>query len=246
MDGDTPIPVVAKGNEYDFNIPSDAFCGMINGIKVQMPISNYEAKKGIEDQFEKIFKEDWRMGIDKDYSGRTKDAALFKQVTYQFVKEDKDDKGNVTATHDYKFAFYATIKDELDLSAYDGEIVSVGADSSQFVINIKKADFEPLNVECKFSNVVVLTSPTFVEIGKEGNAAYAITETIPFKFMQTTVETSNYNRLGKQIKHSERVDLYQTGSVFFFNSPEKANAFTRKLESYADFRQIGYNHYQVK
>lgn len=245
MDGNTPIPVVAKGNEYNFSL-NEGKKGNINGQDFFVPTSNYDAKEGFKDQFEKVFKEDWRMGIDKDYSGKTKDAALFKQVTYQFVKEDKDDNGEVTATHDYKFAFYATIKDELDLSAYNGEIVSVGADSSQFVIHINKEESKALDVECKFSNVVVLTSPAFVEIDKDDDIAYAITEMIPFKFMQTTVETSNYNRLGKQIKHSERVDLYQTGSVFFFNTKGTAEEFGKKLESYADFRQIGYNHYQVK
>lgn len=246
MDGDSSIPVVAKGNEYDFGIPQNAVLGMINGIEVQLPETNYNSKDGFNDQYEKVFKEDWRMGIDKDYSGKTKDASLFKEVAYQFVKEERDEQGKVTASHDYKFAFYATIKEELDLSEYDGEIVSVGANSSQFVIHIKPKEYSESSLECSFKNVVALTSPAFVDIVKEDNIAFAITETVPFKFMQTTVETGNYNRLDKQIKHSERVDLYQMGSVFFFNSSDEANAFAKKLESYADFLQIGYNHYQVK
>lgn len=245
MDGDKPLPFVAKGNEYNFAF-DESKKGNMNGQDLCVPTSNYDAKEGFKDQFENVFKEDWRMGIDKDYSGKTKDASLFKQIAYQFVKEEKDDNGHIIATHDYKFAFCVTVDDSLDLtkSDYDGALVSVGADSSQFILNVSEPKEAPL--DCHFDNVVVLTSPSFVELNKEDNVIFAITETIPFKFMQTTIETKDYGRLSKQIKHSNRVDLYQTGSVFFFNTKEAAEKLGKKLETYADFYQIGYNHYQVK
>lgn len=245
MDGENAISVIAKGNEYDFTI-SKSSQGTANEFTFQIPSSNYDAKEGFKDQFKNVFKEDWRIGIDKDYSGRTKNASLFKQVAYQFVKEDKDKDGNILATHDYKFALYASVDEKFDLTKCDGEIVSIGADSSQFVINVVSKEYVETGVTCKFSNVVVLSSPAYIEIKQDDSIAFAITETISFKFMQTTVNTSDYGRLGNQIKHSDRIDLYQRGSVFFFNSKDDAEKFGKKIDSYADFRQIGYNYYQVK
>ena len=223
------------GNEYyfRFNDTDENKC-RVNGFEFQLPNSNYDAKEGFDDPFKNVFKEDWRIGIDKDYSGKTKDSSLFKQVALRFAEG-----------HNYKFAFYAGIADELDLAKYNGQLVSVGADSSQFVINIKKQDFSEPDVICKFQNIVVLTSDTFIKLTAEDNVRYAVTQTVPFKFLVTDVHKKNYNRLG-DIKHSEKFNLYKTGSVFFFRDAASAQDFAAKIKSHADFYQIGYNHYQVK
>ena len=224
-----------EGNEYYFRFDdSNENSGIVNSFEIQLPNSNYDAKKGFDDPFKNVFKEDWRMGIDKDYSGKTKDSSLFKQVALQFAKG-----------HDFKFAFHVGIAEDLDLSKFDGQLVSVGADSSQFIIHIKKQDFSEPDVVCKFPNTVVLTSNAFVELTAEDKVRYAVTQTVPFKFLVTDVHKKNYNRLG-DIKHSEKFNLYKAGSVFFFRDTASAHDFGKKIKSYSDFYQIGYNHYQVK
>lgn len=225
------LPVNAIGKEWKFEVHED---GTIN--------SDYEAEKSCKDFDEDIFLTDLRNGITKTEKHEKKDRALFKQENLIFNNFDKD--GN--KIHDYKFAFYAEVDEEVDLEKYSGQLVSLGADSSVFAITIKENVFkEPTVSSCdKFKGeYVVLTSPSYIEDVDKLNVAFAITKVVPFKFLQTTIDTKSYNRINKAINASKRYNLYDRGSVFFFKNAEDKKKFIEKLKSRTDFRQIGYNYH---
>lgn len=191
-----------------------------------------------------IFIEDQRIGISRNIeTGKTEENALYKQINYRLAD-------------DFCFAFFASI-DIDDITPYNNQIVLLGADSSQFVIQIDSLNGEEANaknlpeISLPSSNVsvadgyckVVLTSPTIVDKEKAKLADFAITETIPFKYMKTRVDQKEeYHRLSG-IKHSDKVELFQTGSVFYFRSENKATVFIQEIEEHKEFRQIGYNHF---
>ena len=221
----------AIGREWAFEVNED---GSI--------ISDYEAKKSCKPIDEGIFLPDLRNGITKEDKHEKKDGGLFKQENLTFNNFDK----NGNKIHDYKFAFYAEVDEKVGLEKYSGQLVSLGADSSVFAITIKEDVFkEPTVSTCdKFKGeYVVLTSPSYMEDADKLNVAFAITKVVPFKFLVTTVDTKSYNRINKAIDASERYNLYDRGSVFFFKNAEDKQKFIEKLESHADFRQIGYNYH---
>lgn len=188
---------------------------------------------------EKIYIKDQRIGINRNIkTGKTQDNALFKQVNYRLADG-------------FCFAFYAEI-DDIDFSQYKGEIVSLGADNSLFKIDIEgpvsdedtsmviPSKYQP-ELEGAYGKII-LTSPSYIPDNLLENTCFSITETIPFKFMQTTIKTKDYSRLGKEIKHSNRYELYQTGSVFYFRTKTEMEDFKTGVEEQTDFRQIGYNY----
>lgn len=228
---ETILPVNAIGKEWKFEVNEN---GAIN--------SDYEAKKSCKDLDEDVFLSDLRNGIIKTDKHEKKDGGLFKQENLIFNNFDKD--GN--KIHDYKFAFYAEVNENIGLEKYSGQLVSLGADSSVFAITIMEDVFkEPTVSTCdKFKGeYVVLTSPSYLEDADKLNVAFAITKVIPFKFLKTSVDTKSYNRINKAINASERYNLYDRGSVFFFKNAEDKQKFIEKLESRVDFKQIGYNYH---
>lgn len=212
---------------------NDTVSVVLNGKEYKLPKMEHDSKTYSEAKYgsgikeSDIFIEDTRNGIDRDIkTGRTENDALFKQVSYHLAK-------------DYRFSFAAEV--DLDLLPYSGQLVSIGGDSSQFVVGI-----EPMNQTqedvTNNGSIVVLTSPAYVE--DLSAVSYAITEVIPFKCMST--ETKNvecYNKRNQLYGYSKKYELYNTGSVFYCSD---IDAFTKEIESHEDFRQIGYNHYQVK
>lgn len=53
----------------------------------------------------------------------------------------------------------------------------------------------------------------------------------------------DYNVKYKSLRSSERYDLYESGSVFYFEDLEKMSKFCEVLDSCKEFVQIGYNKY---
>ena len=205
---------------------------------------NWTAKDGLktlywdgENYYEEeiLFIKDQRIGINRDIdTGKTQDNALFKQISYRLAEG-------------CCFAFYADI--DMDVKEYNGEIVSLGADSSQFKIEITDKDIPQVKLPEDFQpelegeiGRVVLESPAYISDDTLKKACFSITGTIPFKFMETTIETDDYSRLGKKIFHSKRYELYQTGSVFYFLTEKEMKDFISAIEGQRDFYDIGYNH----
>ena len=179
-----------------------------------------------------IFKEDIRNGINRDiHTGKTDDNALFKQISYRL-------------NEGYRFAFYAEVDLE-KLVDYEGQIVSVGADNSQFIIGISPCDND--NIEKGIGNVVTLLSPACLTADDMKSVRFAITETIPFRCMKTKTDTvKSYNKRNQAYGYSDKLSLYDRGSVFYFKTDPEASAFADALKNHADFYQIGYNHFQIK
>ena len=184
--------------------------------------------------------------------------AYFKQVCYRFndkiyeykKNEEKNrwerKKDSIVKKVTYSFAFYAEldITDEELLKYNTNNLVSLGGDNSQFIIEIRPDEPEKNNTQ---GNCVVLESPAFLYPDELQEVRFAITDTIPFKCMKTKTETVQTYNIGRhRYDYSEGLNLYDRGSVFYLRDEEKAKEFTTKLESHADFYQIGYNHYRIK
>ena len=228
--------------------PKDAHLGVdfseftaafVNDCPVEIPKMDYSAKDGIvtaylcpccgqETKESDIFQEDIRNGISRDIeTGLTSDNALFKQVSYR-LKEG------------YRFAFYAEV--EFDIAQYKHQVVSVGADSSQFIIGIEECNVAEKEND-PYGNKVVLLSPAYIEDDDLKDVRFSITETIPFKCMKTTTRSAGPYSTNLQL--SAKLFLYTPGSVFYFRSKEGAVSFTEKLKGHAAFYQIGYNRFKI-
>ena len=220
---------------------SESTKAVLNGVEVDIPQTDYNPKEYYETSYKikgcqainesEIFVEDISNGINRDiHTGKTENNALFKQVSYR-MKEG------------FRFAFYAEV--DLDkLMDYNGQVVSVGADNSQFVIGIKNC--EQQEEKEPRGNVVTLLSPAYLTKLDLLSVRFAITETIPFRCMKTeTNDVKSYNKRNQIYEYSEKLSLYDTGSVFYFKTGSDALTFANKLKAHADFYQIGYNHFQV-
>lgn len=236
---------------FDHDVCGDAEAGnvgYVNGRKVVLPaIGGYNYKKVISDgtltkALDEVFVEDKRIGIQRDIvTGKTNDSSLFKQISYRF---------NNAAGCTYCFAFY--LEAEADMLQFTGEIVSVGADNSQFIIGVEQVAEIPSGNKAGAPHKLVLQSPAYLSREEIGLTSFAFTEVIPFRFLKTdVVDTENYSVLPrykgaskmKSPTRSERYELYAPGSVFYFENAANYSAFVAALEAYKGFRQIGYNEY---
>lgn len=225
----------------DFSVSTKA---VLNGKEVDIPQTDYNPKKDYETSYtykdcvkpikeSEIFHEDINNGINRDiHTGKTEDNALFKQISYRL-------------NEDYRFAFYAEVDLE-EIVDYDGQVVSVGADNSQFLIGISECN-EQKGANTNKGDSVVLLSPTYLTVDDMKSVRFAITETIPFKCMKTeTASIKSYNKRNLVYGYSEKLPLYAAGSVFYFKTDAEASAFADGIKNHADFYQIGYNHFQIK
>ncbi len=184
---------------------------------------------------ETLFKGDARIGIDKSEDGKRNDSAFYKQVSYRLKAG-------------FSFALIAKIEFGAgkDWKSYDGQTVTLGADGSAFVLNVYPDISEvPVPLPDKDVCRVVLLSDAYIPEDKLGRVRFAMTGIRPFRFLCTenSEEAKRYNVLYNRLQSPKRYDLYHAGSVFYFNSPEDAEAFGENLKSLKEFYQIGYNHF---
>jgi len=255
---------VQFNNQLGSNNKADAFdLPEIKGYKAKDGIPSLYLIDDVEVPESDIFVEDVSNGINRDIkTGKVDENAYFKQVCYRFNdklfeyespsykknrKHKKDNDGNELSTPcKYTFAFYAEMElTDDEVAKYKNQLVSVGGDNSQFIINIEQQDIEEND---KTGTSVVLLSPAYLEKEDLKDVRFAITETIPFKCMKTKTETVKaYNLSNHCYDYIDALNLYDRGSVFYFETEEKAKEFTGILQdTHADFYQIGYNHYLVK
>ena len=232
------LPELMNRKNEPFGAVKQTFSAIINETeKENVPyLDEYNAKNGTvlcfgNHSVSDIFKEDCRNGIDRDIeTGKTGEKSLFKQISYQF----KNDK--------YAFCFFANVN--TDLTAYNNQIVSLGADSSYFSFFAEVATNE--EIQSQKGKKIVLTSDAYIPSG-EDLVTLCISETTPFKYLQTSVDkTEHYNRLNSKIITSNKANLYRKGSIFFFENEENCRDFQAIIEAQKNFRQIGYNYYTVK
>jgi len=230
--------------------------GSYNLKPIKVPkLDEYKAKEGLALQLtdgekkyclEEIFKEDRRIGIARDIkTGLTQktlsedettedeEKALYIQVSYRF-----SNKG----AH-YCFVFDVEVDDSLPLEKYNGQMVSLGGDNSQFIIGISKDVKE--SPQHPIQKAVRILSPTFLAYKEATTAAFAITNLMPFRFLDSEMDKAHtYHILSKELKRSHKYELYAPGSVFYVNNDEEKKKFIKMIESKQEFRQIGYNEYQ--
>lgn len=208
---------------------------------------DYKAKDGLKTlltdgkesyKLTDVFKEDRRIGIDRNIkTGKTDEGALFKQISYRFNSE----KAN------YCFIFDAEVDDMVALDSYDKQIISVGADNSQFVLGITKE----LNTNSQMKSMnhaIYLLSPTFISRKEAQKATFAVTRLMPFRFLTDRKDNKDgdnrsFHILNSKLERSGRYEFYSPGSVFYFRDEEQKKDFAKSIEEKKEFRQIGYNEY---
>lgn len=192
---------------------------------------------------DELFIKDIRIGINKSYAGKVEDSAFFKQISYR-LKEG------------FRFAFTARIKMDMKevQERYDGKLVTLGADSSAFVLNVYSEDkipaFPKNNDDCK----IVLLSDAYLLSDDLEKVIYGITDARPFRFLHASnnEDSKNYNIVHNMNCQKDkfvflcekRYDLFKAGSVFYFEKKEDTKTFIEKIEFFKEFRQIGYNQYR--
>lgn len=247
----------------------DSLEAYYNGNALRVPSISYEDKKEQPDGVEKIeivkysskaeldtiyisgngstikeddiFIKDTRIGINKSYEGKTShdDKGYYKQISYRL----KDG---------FSFAFVAEV--DFDLSECQNEIVSLGADGSEFSLSasLLSDEFQTPHYPDEIKQVegayrVILLSDSLLDSEDIKKACFNISESIPFRFLVTDVKCENYNVLGGKVKRSEKkYYLYEKGSVFYFESEASANEFVELVEGKEEFHQIGYNYCEKK
>lgn len=236
--------------------------GLYNGVRKAIPeLKGYEAKDGYTKYvgsgethipISDIFVKDTRLGINCDiHTGKTQNDALFKQISYRLTDKRKIGSGKEVSEKpcQFRFAFTAKVDDgkkDWKLTDFSGQLVSVGGDNSQFIVGITTPEKQPEASkprENAYKQVIVLQSPAYLLKEEVDNACFAITEIVPFRFLETSVKLTSYNILNKNITRSVRYQLYERGSVFYFSGPEAKNDFVKALDGKEEFVQIGYNRY---
>lgn len=251
-----------KGEEAVLPVPKDYRFGIsfgknesssvyYNARALSLPaIEGYSAKErydvlyiglnsGTVYKEEEIFQKDSRIGINKNYRGRSDTKGFYKQISYRL----KDN---------FHFAF--VVECDFDLKACQNEIVSLGADGSRFSLSatlLGESGIELAYPKDSLKKVtggsrVILLSDTLLNVADLASVRFSITETIPFRFLCTNVETRNYNILGDAKRVQERYYLYERGSVFYFADETAAAAFGTLVNNKKEFRQIGYNNYIIQ
>lgn len=248
---DTNKPFFKGAKDIDLQIGKESVVNAtINMIPVRIP--KIDIKKGNETQSftgkdylnnyyisldgeklneSQIFKEDTRIGINKSYTGKTESEAFYKQVSYR-LKEN------------FCFAFEVEVVDSIDLTVYNKQVVKLGADDSSFVFEaerIEKVDYPVSKEDLR----VVLLSDTYLPDISNCNLLFAITDVRPFRFlsMANSTNAQDYNVKYKSSRSDKRYDLYQAGSVFYFKDEKDKKDFCERIDSYQEFKQIGYNQY---
>lgn len=184
---------------------------------------------------DKLFKKDTRIGINKNYDGKTENDAFYKQNSYKLE-------------NGYCFAFIVSIYESIKLTDYNGQIVQVGADSSSFIFKAQDipSDFCYPNPKEKR---IILLSDTYLDISqidKDKKYDFSITKTRPFRFLKTSnsLNKDDYNiKYKPTTRCKERYELFCAGSVFYFSEECKKEEFCKLIRTASEFVKIGYNRY---
>lgn len=174
-----------------------------------------------------LYIEEERIGVDKNYAGKTQSNSFFKQVWLRMAKNK-----NVS------FAFYATIANDVVL---DDAIVTFGKESAPFRMEVQTQDVSKFN-DIPDANAILLTSDAFCDIDLGEQCIISVSNVIQFRNLYN--KTSGSHKFYSLHKHKEWLQLFKRGSVFI---PRDFNQLKGLLDKHHNFRNIGYNHYnQIK
>ena len=198
-----------------------------------------------------IFLEDTRIGIDRNFEGKTQDGAFYKQISYRLTNKRKISKDKY---EDHKLQFALKVEVDDDCTLPQKSIVSIGGDNSQFSLESKHIEntkpdelFPVITGELFCSGKVVLISDAFIDEVDLSNCMFAINDTVPFRFLKSDLTTQDYYKFSGKSKllRSEKKFLYTRGSVFYFETEEQITAFEKALKAKSRLYQIGYNYYKT-
>ena len=261
--------------DYELNITFEPGEVLLNEEKKHLPYITYKkSEDGVESVFNQkdgtetlylgdndtiiketdLFKEDARIGIDRNFDGKTQEGAFYKQISYRLTNKWKLQEG-IFEHHELQFAFYVEVADKCVLPGK--QIVSIGGDNSQFSLesqlidNVINTDISalypviPEDVDC--FGKIVLISDAFIDTKSLSSCIFAINDTISFRFLESTVEAQDYYKFSgeNRLKRSERkYYLYKRGSVFYFETDKLLTEFVSSLNEKSRICQIGYNQYK--
>lgn len=232
----------------------------INKVKVsfgtkttkEIPLlENYEAKHGFYEHFrmingskthpvyydkdknEGVYVDNERVGIlKKTKNVEDEDKGFFRQVSYSFNKG-------------FCFAFFAEID---DFPILKNSIVMLGGETSTFrmVVEPQKEELYnqlfPENNDTVGKFKLILLNDAKVEKSVYNHCEFALTETIDFRFIETTVSSGN-NYANKPKKSNAKFNLLKRGSVFY---TQNISQLKTEIEKETAFRNIGYNFYKIE
>lgn len=173
-----------------------------------------------------VFIENPQIGITK---GRTqKDSkGFYKQYFFEMSKK-------------YSFGFYLNTSVAI---LEQSSIVFMGADRSAFVLTIKetKSTFEStFKVKSEaLGTKITLLSDTYVKDDIYTFCKFSITETVPFKNIETSIYNKDYHR--KPTKTNRILNLLKKGSVLY---PASLGDVKLLIDN-EKFKSIGYNIYTI-
>jgi CRISPR-associated protein Cmr3 len=183
--------------------------------------------------YEKIFIEQKQIGIRKNYEGKTDDDAFYVQTFYKLEKG-------------YSFAFILTLEDDINFST--NELVTIGGEQSKFRMDVEDfsknyEDLLPKYEKSKNSDKIVLVSDAYVSNDIFDDCDFAVTDTIDFRSMKSSVDTNNYAKLDLTdgVSKSGKYNFFKKGSVFY----GKVDNIQQKLNDKNHLKIIGYNHYNI-
>ena len=221
------------------------------------------SNKGSRIEHGKIFQEVPQVGIYKikrrfstrrTTGDKEAEKGFYKQISYCFKE------------HDWQFAFLADLEENAakKLCEYlmdSGVVTHIGGERSPFNFSMKKCDegFLSLPAHTVYDTGSALTNYTkaillseaYVEDPIYDYCDFAFTDTVDFRFLQTSVlKTKNYHRLWTEkskddsaVRKSKiKYNLFQRGSVFYITE-NKIEEFKQAIEKAQAFRQIGCNSY---
>ncbi|HED36728.1 MAG TPA: hypothetical protein ENI76_00545 [Ignavibacteria bacterium] len=188
-----------------------------------------------EDEKKYVFAKVEKIGITK----KQDEKAYYKQVLYKFKDTDTS------------FACIGELDMNLDTSKKYKAFL--GAEKSLFEIEFKEYndEFNNLVVLYEFNQPkVVLLSDAFIEQDKF-NYIFSISKTKSFRFLKSDIKDTNsfgkFNEKGG-LTQSDRFNLHQRGSVFYFKDDVSLNGFTDRLRNgnkEKNFYKIGYNYFKT-
>lgn len=109
-------------------------------------------------------------------------------------------------------------------------------------IDVTLPDYEKISVDKALNKIkVVLLSESFITINDLENTCFQIAGTVPLRFLESNINAKKYNILSKEVNRGKKYQMYEKGSVFYFNDESKADEFINKIMNKKEFRQIGYN-----
>lgn len=214
--------------------------------------SEYDEKEGLSRFLLNMKDQEDYLVYDKE---ENKDKYVFEKVEKVGITKDQDKKGYYKQVL-YKFkdtdTSFACIGDlDMNLDASKKYKAFLGAEKSLFEIEFKecKDEFKNLVVLQEFNQPkVVLLSDAFIE-DDNSDYLFSISKTIPFRFLISEIgKTKSFGKFNTEdgLSRTDRFNLYQRGSVFYFDDTNLLTDFTKRLKTgkkEKNFYKIGYNHF---